>query len=179
MQYDSVSHKIVPLTHSVTGYVHISECPMTKYSLWGRYNAKGIMPFRGCLYWPTSDNREGLILLDFVRKSYWPSIYLITSTFESTQTDRPALALTLILPVHAHKQNRPAFPCNALKRGSIKVKARAGLSVCVLSNVDFIFQSKATWLSVKILIKTRTLSTDSAILIWILCKSFLWNYHYS
>ncbi len=46
----------------------------------------------------------------------------------------------------------------------------AGLSVRVLSNVDFISQLKAIWLSTKILIKIPTWSIDSDILIWI-----FWN----
>ena len=37
----------------------------------------------------------------------------------------------------------------------------------MLWNVDFISQSKAIWLSAKIFIEIRTLSTDSAVLIWI------------
>ena len=71
--------------------------------------------------------------------------YSITSTFASTQTDRPALKVKIIT-----------------------LTFRSGLSVCVLANVDFISQLKAIWLSAKILIKIRTLSTDSAISIWIL-----------
>ena len=43
----------------------------------------------------------------------------LTSTFDSTQTDRPVLTFTF--------RNK-------------KVKLRAGLSVCVLSNVDFVSQ---------------------------------------
>ncbi len=44
---------------------------------------------------------------------------------------------------------------------------RPALKVKVLSNVNFISQLKPIWLSAKLLIKIRTLSTDSAILIWI------------
>ncbi len=47
-----------------------------------------------------------------------PSIWEIKSTFDNTQTDKQARTLTFILP--------------------IKVKVRAGLSVCVLSNADVI-----------------------------------------
>ena len=47
-------------------------------------------------------------------------------------TDRPAMALKLILPVFK------ALNVKCAQRGSIKIKARAGLSVCVLSNVDII-----------------------------------------
>ena len=42
--------------------------------------------------------------------------YSITSTFDDTQTDIPALKVKVILPLHAHEQNRP--------------DGRAGLSVC-------------------------------------------------
>ncbi len=52
-----------------------------------------------------------------------------------------------------------------------QVEIRVGLSVCVLSNVDFISQIEGhiIWLSAKILIKIRNLSTDIAtgISIWI------------
>ena len=61
----------------------------------------------------------------------------------------------------------------------LKVNARAGLSVCVLSNVAFISQVKAIWLSAKILIKICTLSTDSAILIWTFYTMSIFAWHLS
>ena len=47
----------------------------------------------------------------------------------------------------------------------------AGLSVCVLANVNFICQIKAH-ISAKILIGIRTLSTDSAIFNWMFIHVF-------
>ena len=63
--------------------------------------------------------------------------YSITSTLDRTLTDRPA-GLDLKATLHTHEL---AFPCNALKRSSFKVKA--GWSVSVLSSVNFISQLKA------------------------------------
>ncbi len=40
---------------------------------------------------------------EFCSKTILPFNYLITSTFDSVQTDRPALALTLNVPLRAHE----------------------------------------------------------------------------
>ena len=48
----------------------------------------------------------------FVRKAILAFNYSITSTFDSTSTDRPALKVKVALPLHCAW----AFPCNALKK---------------------------------------------------------------
>ncbi len=62
------------------------------------------------------------ILIKILAESHMASYWEIKSTFDSTQTDRPALISTCLAGLtHAHEE----------------VEIRAGLSVCVLSNVDF------------------------------------------
>ncbi len=71
---------------------------------------------------------------------------------------------------HTDRQTSPS-----LDLGTTKVKARVGLSVCFRMSI-LSPKSKVMWLSAKILIKIRTLSTDSAILIWIFinnCPDFI------
>ena len=110
---------------------------------------------------PLSDNQSTNILLSlgvsslsfpsnglslwFCSKPILAFSYLKTSTFESTQTDRPALAFTLNLK-EVDLRSGPGLVC---------------LSVCYLMSI-------LSPNSAKIFIEIRTLSTDSAILIWIL-----------
>ncbi len=46
-------------------------------------------------------------LVNFVRKAILAFNYSITSTFNSTLTDRPAVKVKVALPLRAHNQNRP------------------------------------------------------------------------
>ncbi len=71
-------------------------------------------------HFPLSLEQALVAYLDFVRKSIWPLIYSITSTFDSTQTDRPTVTLTF------------------LKKRDVKV--RVVLFVYLLSNIDPLFQ---------------------------------------
>ncbi len=67
-------------------------------------------------------------------------LYLIKVAFITAILFESQLLDNIDIHEHTDKQANPDLDLDAFKRGSIKVKARAGLSVCVLANVDFIFQ---------------------------------------